>query len=52
MYLANSRDKIERIGGFVNIDAMKRNLADINWPYMSIFMYNELSSPCVLNVKE
>ncbi len=29
------------------MDEMKRNLTDIDWPYMSILMYNEFNSVCL-----
>ena len=41
------RDNFERFGGFVSMDAMKRNLTNLDWPYMSISMYNELNSVCL-----
>ena len=30
------RDNFERFGGFVSMDAMKRNLTSLDWPYKSI----------------
>ena len=41
------RDNFERFGGFLSMDTMKRNLTDIDWPYMAISMYNELNSVCL-----
>ena len=41
------RDNFEQFGGFISMDAMKRNLTNLDWPYMSISMYNELSSVCL-----
>ena len=41
------RDNFERFGGFISMDAMKRHLTDIDWPYMSISMHNELNSVCL-----
>ena len=41
------RDNFERFGGFISMDAMKRNLTSLDWPYMSISMYNELNSVCL-----
>ena len=45
------RDNFERFGGFISMDAMKRNLTNLDWPYMSICMYNELNSLYVLHVR-
>ena len=41
------RDNFERFGGFVAIDAMKRELNTLLWPYMAITMYNELNMICL-----
>ena len=41
------RDNFERFGTFISIDAMKRGLNKLLWPYMSICMYNELNTICV-----
>ena len=41
------RDNFERFGGFKNMDTMKRHLTNLDWPYVSIFMYNELNSVCL-----
>ena len=38
------RDNFEWLGGFISLDAMKWNLTNLDWPYMSISMYNELNS--------
>ena len=41
------RDNFERFGGFFSTDAMLRPINEMEWPYMSISMYNELNSVCV-----
>ena len=41
------RDNFEWLGGFISLDAMKWNLTNLDWPYMSISMYNELNSVCL-----
>ena len=41
------RDNFERFGGFLSMDAMLCPINEIEWPYISISMYNELNSVCV-----
>jgi len=41
------RDNFERFGGFLSMDVMLRPINEMEWPYMSISMYNELNSVCV-----
>jgi len=41
------KDNFDRFGGFVSIDAMKRGINKLLWPYMSITMYNEINCVCV-----
>ena len=41
------RDNFERFGGYLSMDAMLRPINEMEWPYMSISMYNELNSVCV-----
>lgn len=41
------RDNFERFGGFIALDAMKRELNSLLWPYMAISMYNELGMICL-----
>ena len=41
------RDNFERFGGFVAVDAMKRGINNLDWPYMALTMYNELPMICV-----
>ena len=40
-------DNFERFGGFISMDAMKRNLTNLDWSYMSISKYNDLNSVCL-----
>ena len=41
------KDNFDRFGGFLSIDAMKRGINKLLWPYMSITMYNEINCVCV-----
>ena len=41
------KDNFDRFGCFLNIDAMKRGINKLLWPYMSITMYNEINCVCV-----
>lgn len=41
------RDNFERFGGFIALDAMKREINSLLWPYMAITMYNELEMICL-----
>ena len=41
------RDNFERFGGFLSMDAMLHPINEMEWPYISISMYNELNSVCV-----
>ena len=44
---ATMKDNFDMFGGFLSIDAMKRGINKLLWPYMSITMFNELNSICV-----
>ena len=41
------KDNFDRFGVFFSIDAMKRGINKLLWPYMSITMYNEINCVCV-----
>ena len=41
------RDNFERFGGYICIDAMKRHINTLDWPYISVVMNNELNNVCV-----
>ena len=41
------RDNFERFGGFLSMNVMLRPINEMECPYMSISMYNELNSVCV-----
>ena len=41
------KDNFDRFGGFLSIDAMKRGINKLLWPYMSITMFNEINCVCV-----
>ena len=41
------RNNFELYGGFVCVDAMKRDLNTLLWPYVAVTMYNEMDSVCV-----
>ena len=41
------KDNFDRFGGYLSIDAMKRGINKLLWPYMSITMFNEINSVCV-----
>ena len=44
---ATMRDNFERFGGFIALDAMKRKLNTLLWPYIALTMYNEMNMICV-----
>ena len=44
---ATMRSNFERFGSYICLDAMKRELNTLNWPYFGISLYNELNSVCV-----
>ena len=44
---ATMRGNFERFGGFMSMDRMKRRPTNLDWPYMSISMYNEFNSVCL-----
>ena len=44
---ATMRDNFERHGGFVALDAMKRELNTLLWPCMATSMHNELNVICL-----
>ena len=41
------RDNFERFGGYLSMDVMLRPINEMEWPCMSITMYNELNSICI-----
>ena len=41
------RKNFELFGGFICVDAMKRDINTLIWPYMATTMYNEMNSVCV-----
>lgn len=41
------KDNFDRFGGYLSIDAMKRGINKLLWPYMSIAMFNEINCVCV-----
>ena len=41
------KDNFDSFGGYLSIDAMKRGINKLLWPYMSITMYNEINCVCV-----
>ena len=41
------RMNFEKFGGFICVDAMKRDLNTLLWPYVAITMHNEMGSICV-----
>ena len=41
------RDNMERFGSFLGIDAMKRGINSLLWPYVLIALYNELEQVCL-----
>ena len=45
--ISTMKDNFDRFGGFLSIDAMKRGINKLLWPYMSITMYNEINGVCV-----
>ena len=44
---ATMRSNFERFGGFISIDAMNREINMMEWPYISVTMYNELEKVCL-----
>lgn len=44
---ATMRDNFDRFGGFFALDAMKRALNTLLWPYVALTMYNELEMICL-----
>lgn len=44
---ATMRSNFERFGSYVSLDAMKRGLHKLNWPYIAITMLNDLKKVCV-----
>ena len=38
------RDNFEQFGGYICIDAMKRHINTLDWPYISVVMNNELNN--------
>ena len=44
---ATMRSNFERFGSYLCLDAMKRELNTLNWPYFGISLYNELNSVCI-----
>ena len=41
------RMNFELYGGYVSVDAMKRDINTLLWPYMATSMWNELNQVCV-----
>ena len=41
------RKNFELFGSFICVDAMKRDINTLIWPYMATTMYNEMNSVCV-----
>ena len=41
------RMNFELFGGYISVDAMKRELNTLLWPYMATSMWNELNQVCV-----
>ena len=41
------RENFDLFGGYVCVDAMKRGINTLLWPYIATTMYNELESVCV-----
>ena len=41
------RMNFELYGGYLSVDAMKRDLNTLLWPYMATSMWNELNQVCV-----
>ena len=41
------RQNFESFGGFISVDAMKRDINTLLWPYIATTMYNEMDSICV-----
>ena len=41
------RNNFELFGSFVSVDAMKRDLNTLLWPYVAVTMYNEMDCVCV-----
>ena len=44
---ATMRFNFERFGSFISIDAMNREINMMEWPYISVTMYNELDKVCL-----
>ena len=44
---ATMRKNFELFGGFICVDAMKRDINTLLWPYMATTMYNEMNCICV-----
>ena len=44
---ATMRSNFERFGSYICLDAMKRELNTLNWPYFGISLYNELNNVCL-----
>ena len=44
---ATMRSNFERFGSYIALDAMKRGLNTLLWPYLAITMLNELKQVCV-----
>lgn len=41
------RMNFELYGGYVSVDAMKRDINTLLWPYMAVSMWNDLNEVCV-----
>ena len=44
---ATMRSNFERFGKYICLDAMKREMNSLNWPYFGISLYNELNNVCI-----